>query len=216
MIEKTTWFQLQPLYKHLRKQAENNKAYKKIEIGATFFLITVFLFTAIAPTAKAISNLIGEIKSKEVLEKKLKNKINSVILAQNNYSLMQEDSLYQILESSFPSRPRYYQAALAFSSSSKVSNTTLNQITFDPGKKESSNTSESKELFGVNSTTVGEYRPSLEMIKNITNNRRLTDIESIQLNQLDKKDKSSSSSAFINLNLSTSLFYLPPLSDEQK
>lgn len=216
MIEKTTWFQLQPLYQYLRQQAENKKSFKYLEIGATFFLIAIFLFTAIAPTATAISKLIGDIKSKEILENKLKAKINSIILAQDNYSLMQENSTYQVIESSFPSRPRYYQSALVFSSGSKESNTSLNKLTFDPTKKDMSSLTDQKQLYGVNALTQGEYRSSLDMINKITNNRRLTDIESIQLSQLDKKEKSSSSSAFINLNLSTSLFYLPTISNEQK
>ena len=217
MIEKTTWFQLQPLYQHLREQAENKKSYKYLEIGATFFLIAIFLFTAIAPTLSAISKLVGEIKSKETLELKLKDKINSVISAQNNYSSMQEESNYQVLESSFPSRPRYYQSALAFSSGFQQTNTTLNQLTFDPNKSESSDTTiDPKRLFGVNASGQAEYRSSLEMINKISNNRRLTDINSIQLSQPEKKDKLASSSAYINLNLSTNLFYLPTISNEQK
>lgn len=218
MIEKTTWFQLQPLYQHLRQQSENKKSFKYLEIGATFFLVAIFLFTAIAPTAMAISKLIGEIKSKQVLEKKLKSKINSIILAQNNYSMMQENSKYQVLESSFPSRPRYYQSALAFSSSSQLSNISLNQLSFDP-KKADSNTvtpENPKQLFGVNTSTQGEYKSSLEMINKISNDRRLIDIETIQLSQLEKKEKSSSSSAYINMYLSTNLFYLPTVPNEQK
>lgn len=218
MIEKTSWFQLQPLYQYLRKQAENKKSYKYLEIGATFSLIAIFLFTAITPTATAISKLVGEIKSKQILEKKLKAKINSVIMAQENYSLMQENSRYQILESSFPSRPRYYQSALAFSSSSVNSDTNLYQLSFDLKNKGSSNKTkdDSKQLFGIDISTQGSYQSSLEMINNIAKNRRLTDIESIQLGQIDKKDKSSSNSAYINMNLSTSLFYLPTISNEQK
>lgn len=214
MIEKTTWFQLQPLYQHLRQQAENKKSYKYFEIGATFFLIAIFLFFAITPTASAISKLVGEINSKQILEKKLKDKINSIILAQNNYSLMQENTQYQILESSFPSRPRYYESALAFSSASKESNTLLEQLTFDVSKQVSSDSQNQNQLFGVDSSTTGEYQSSLDMIKKITNNRRLTNLESIQLSQPEKKDKSASSSAYINLNLSTKLFYLPTISNE--
>lgn len=218
MIEKTSWFQLQPLYKHLRQQAENKKSYKYLEIGATFSLIAIFLFTAIAPTATAISKLVGEIKSKQILEKKLKSKINSIILAQENYSLMQENSRYQILESSFPSRPRYYESALAFSSSSQNSNTTLKQLSFDTQKNDSSKqaSSESKQLFGINASAQGDYPSSLKMINSIANSRRLTDIESIQFSQIDKKEQSSSSSAFINVNLSSSLFYLPTIPNEQE
>ncbi len=218
MIEKTSWFQLQPLYQYLRQQAENKKSYKYLEIGATFFLIAIFLFTAITPTATAISKLVGEIKSKQILEKKLKSKINSVILAQDNYSLMQENSRYQILESSFPARPRYYQSALSFSASSLNSNTNLNQLSFNLNSTDSPNntTDISKQSFGINISAQGDYQSFLEMINMIINTRRLTDIESIQLNQIDTKEKSSLNSDFINLNLSTSLYYLPTVSNEQK
>ena len=77
MIEKKTWFQIQPLYQHVRRQAENKKTVKYVEIGTTFSLIAVFLFAAIAPTASAISKLIGEIKAKELTVKEMKTKINN-------------------------------------------------------------------------------------------------------------------------------------------
>lgn len=214
MIEKTTWFQLQPLYRHLREEAEKKKSYKYLEVGATFFLIAVFLFTAIAPTAKAISNLIGEIKSKQVTEKKLRDKINSIILAQDNYSMMQENSRYQILESSFPSRPRYYHSALAFSSASNQDNSTLNQISFNLSPKESEKIE--SQSYSVNITTKGDYSSSLEVLNKIADNRRLTELESIQFRQLDKKEMSASSSGYINLNISTNLFYLPTISNDKK
>jgi len=216
MIEKTTWFQLQPLYQHLRQQTENKKFYKYLEVGATFSLIAIFLFTAVTPTASAISKLVGEIKSKQVLEKKLKNKINSIILAQENYSSMQENSQYQVLESSFPSRPKYYQSALTFSSSSKLSNTNLNQINFDLSKQKESDSQNQNKLFGVNSSATGEYLSSLEMIKKIADSRRLIDIENISIGRPDQKDLSDTDSPYINLNISAKLFYLPTTSNEQK
>lgn len=217
MIEKTSWFQLQPLYRHLRQQAENKKTYKYVEIGATFFLIAIFLSTAIAPTAKAISTLLGEIKSKEILEKKLKNKIDSIILAQTNYSLMQEESRYQILESSFPSRPRYYDSAVVFSSAATQSNNQLDQLSFKVDPNESLDSKPQNPSFSLNSSTQSEYRSLLDMINKIKDNRRLVDIESLQINQIDKKEKSSSSSSsLINLSLSTNLFFLPTILNEQK
>ena len=216
MIEKTTWFQFQPLYQHLRQQAENKKFFKYLEVGATFSLIAIFLFTAITPTATAISKLIGEIKSKQILEKKLKNKINSIILAQNNYSLMQENTNYQILESSFPTRPRYYQSALAFSSASKQSSTSLGQLTFDLTQKDSYGSKDQNKLFNISSSTTGSYQSSLDMIKKIANNRRLTELETIQLSQPVQKETPDSGSGYINLGLSTKLFYLPTISNEQK
>ena len=66
---------IRPLYQYLRKQAENKKTAKYIEVAATFTLITIFLFLAIKPTALAISSLVGEIKSKEIASQKCKNRI---------------------------------------------------------------------------------------------------------------------------------------------
>lgn len=86
MIEKTTWFQLQPLYHYLRQQSEKQKFLKQLEIGATFSLVAIFLFTAITPTAKAIFSLIGEIKSKELTTASMKSKIINILEAQSNYS----------------------------------------------------------------------------------------------------------------------------------
>jgi hypothetical protein len=51
MIEKTSWFKNQSIYQYIRQQAENKKLIKYLEIGGTFSLITIFLVTAIAPTA---------------------------------------------------------------------------------------------------------------------------------------------------------------------
>lgn len=218
MIEKTTWFQLQPLYQHLRQQAENKKFYKYIEIGATFLLIAIFLFTAITPTATAISKLIGEINSKQILEKKLKAKISSIIIAQDNYSLMQEISKYQILESSFPSRPRYYQSALGFSSNATNSNIGINQLAFNLKNEDIPGVvpDESKKVFVIDVSGRGTYQSSLGMINSILKNRRLSDIESIQLSQIKRDQQASANSDYINLNLSTNLFYLPTISNEQK
>ncbi len=218
MIETTSWFQLRPLYQHLRQQAEKTKTYKYLEIGATFSLIAIFLFTAIAPTATAISKLVGEIKSKQILEKRLKTKIDSIILAQDNYSLMQENSRYQVLESSFPSRPRYYESVVALSSSSQNSNTNLDQLSFNLNKKKStaSSSNGSNLSFGINVSIQGNYHSSLKMINNTLNNRRLTDIESILLSQIKEKEASISGSEFINMNLSTNLYYLPTSQNEQK
>jgi hypothetical protein len=218
MIEKTTWFQLQPLYQHLRQQAENKKFYKYLEIGATFLLIAIFLFTAITPTATAISKLIGEINSKQILEKKLKAKISSIIIAQDNYSLMQEMSKYQVLESSFPYRPRYYQSALGFSSSATNSNIGINQLMFNLKNEDTpiAIPDESKKIFTIDVSAQGTYQSSLGMINNILKNRRLSDIESIRLDQIKRDQQVSSGSNYINLNLSTNLFYLPTIPNEQK
>jgi Tfp pilus assembly protein PilO len=203
MIEKTNWFQLQPLYQYLRQQAENKKFLKYLEIGATFSLVAIFLLTAIAPTASAISSLLGEIKSKELTTNSMKQKILNILTAQENYSAVQEK--YQVLESSYPTSQEFYNSASSFSSISKESSTSLKQIKFDltdDKLKQSTNYS-----FGVNLTADGSYASIMEMIKKVTQGRRLVDIKSIKISQ--NNDNNSNSSNNLDLNLSTSLFYSP-------
>lgn len=211
MIEKTTWFQLQPLYRYLRQQAENQKFLKYLEIGSTFFLIAIFLFTAIAPTASAISSLVGEIKSRELTTKNMKEKISNILLAQEDYSAVQEK--YQILESSYPTSQEFYNSASTFSSISKESSTSLKQLSFNLNDEVISN-GESPLSFGLNISTGGSYSAILDMIKKISNDRRIINISSIQISQPSADDKTAEPN-HINLNLSTDLFYLPINSDEK-
>jgi hypothetical protein len=152
MIEQTNWFKVQSLYRYVRQQSENKKTFKYFEIGATFLLITIFLVTAIAPTASAISKLLGEIKSKEITTKSMKQKIINIVAAQDSYAQAQEQ--YQLIESSYPSKPEFYQAASTFSSISRLSNTSMKQIKYDLSDKNETSS------YGVNLAIDGSYESS--------------------------------------------------------
>lgn len=192
MIEQNSWFKTQSLYQYVRQQAENQKILKYLEVGATFLLITIFLATAIAPTASAISQLLGEIKSKEITTRSMKQKIINVVSAQTNYAQAQEE--FQILESSYPSMPEFYQTALIFSSISKETNTPIKELRYDL-------TSSQKNIsYNVDITAVGSYQNFLDMINQINQGRRLMDINTVTMNQLNNS---------LNLSLSANLVYLP-------
>lgn len=212
MIEKTTWFQLQPLYRYVRQQAENQKFLKYLEIGSTFSLIAIFLFSAIAPTASAISSLVGEIKSKELTTKNMKQKINNILLAQQDYSAVQEK--YQILESSYPTSQEFYNSASAFSSISKETSSYIKQLKFNLSDETNPNKGDPLS-FGVNLSTEGSYSSILDAIKKISNGRRLININSIQITQSAVDGNKVLNPTNISLSLSTNLFYLPINSDEK-
>jgi len=213
MIEKTSWSQLQPLYRYVRQQAENKKFMKYLEIGATFALIAMFLFFAIQPTASAISKLIGEINSKQLLISQSKAKINSILIAQAAYSDAQEK--YQIIASGLPDNPRFYQAANNFYSMANLSSVDIKNINFvlndssDSSSTNSQKNSSASNTFALYFSGVASYPQSLDLIKKILQNRRLVDITNIQINQIDSKtsEKESLPSNQINLSLSSNLFY---------
>ena len=95
---------LTPLFDYIKKRQENRKLRKTFELAATFILISFFLFFAIKPTALTISALIGDIKSKELLSREMRNKITEVISAQDLFSQVQER--YSLVDSCLPALPR--------------------------------------------------------------------------------------------------------------
>jgi len=210
MIERKSWVQLQPLYRYVRQQAENKKFFKYIEITATFILITLFLFFAIKPTATAISKLLGEITSKQLLVSQMKSKINSVLNAQNSYSEAQVK--YQVIESSLPSSPMFYQAYNNFYSMSDDSSVKPTTVNFDLSPKDDSSDKEKSvsnpgtKSFGVKFGGSGSYPQILSFIKKAVDNRRLVDIKSIQLSQ-SRQEEDSAPSNVLNVNISSDLFY---------
>lgn len=195
MIEKTNWFKNQSIYQYIRQQAENRKTMQYLEVGATFLLITVFLTTAIAPTASAISKLLGEIKSKEITTIAMKQKIANVVLAQDDFAQAQEK--FSILESSYPSKPEFHQAASTFSSISKQSNTSIKQIKYNLNNDSKKQNIQS---YNIDLSINSSYSGMLDMIKRIENSRRLIDINSVVFTKTDKG---------LILNISTNLVYSP-------
>lgn len=200
MIEKTTWFQLQPLYKYIRQQSENRQFFRYLEIGGTFLLMSIFLFSAILPTATAISSLVGDIKSKETLSAAMSTKITNIMQAQDSFSQVQGN--YSVLESSYPSLPNFYKSASVFSYISKESSTPIKQIRF---QLDDNSTDTKKDTFGINLNTVGSYRSLIDSIEKISNNRRLVDIKSIQISQINDKQTNTNQ---LNLTVSADLYFL--------
>ena len=208
MIYNKNWFQLQPMYAYIRKQAENEKFLKYLEIGGTFTLIATFLFFAIMPTMTTISSLLGEIKSKESFIKKVDKKIANIIKAQENYSQIQEK--YYLVEESFPSQPGFYNGASNLATLFKNSSLEINQIGLNLSDQNTQEESSNQffKSYQVSLIGTGSYSAIMDMIKKMSNNRRLLNTSSIQIGQI-KTDKNEIGSKNIKINLSNDLFFLP-------
>jgi len=210
MKQNDTLDRVRPLYQYLRKQAENKKAAKYFEVAGTFIFITLFLFLAIKPTALAISSLVGEIKSKELANQKMKARIGSIIQAQESFAQAQEK--YSVLESGFPSNPSFYQAAVNFSTLAQSSSLKINQLKFDLSEENKKNKKDSKDsqikTFQINFSSTGQYQSAISFIKELLNNRRLVNISSIQFSQ-PKDSNMVTGSSIININLDADIPYSP-------
>lgn len=204
MTENKTWFQLRPMYDYIRKQTENKKFLKYLEIGGTFSLITLFLFFAIMPTITTISSLVGDIKSKEAYISKVDLKVANLIEAQESYAQVQEK--YYLVEDAFPSLAHYYDGVSNLAIVFQDSSLDITQIGLNINEDDDS-TNNFFKTYQVSVNGEGQYSSVLEMIKKMFNNRRLVNTTSVQLNQLPKEDQTDSKK--IRVNLSNNLYFLP-------
>ncbi len=202
MKDTKNWFQLRPMYSYIRKQAENKKAMKYLEIGGTFTLIAIFLFFAIMPTMTTIFSLLGEIKSKQTFIKKVDAKIVNILKAQEVFAKIQES--YLIIEESFPSQPQYYNSASNLATIFRDSALDISQINFGLGQED--NKDQFFKTYQVNINGQGQYSDIINMLNKMLNNRRLVNTSSIQISQIDNDNKSDPNK--IKINLSNDLYFL--------
>jgi hypothetical protein len=196
------------LYEYLQKQYENRRLIKFIEIGSTFFLISFFLLFAVRPTALVISALVGEIKSKEILSEKMKNKIDQVIMAQDSFSQVQEN--YTLIEDSLPSRPNYSSVADILNGSAQQSQLVNNSISFDLIQK---NTDKGRaigfETYTANPVVGGSFSSITAYIDKLLHSRRVMDIKTITLSN-HKSDSTTQKAApgqIIDIGIAPIIYY---------
>ena len=183
--------QITPLFAYLQKQRENKKVTRLFEIGATLFFISFFVFFAIKPTLLTISSLVGEIKSKELLSKELKGKIDDIIAAQDLFSQVQER--YYLVESSLPQNPHFYLANSHLFTLSQNHQVPLNKLDYIVSDSD---------YFATSISTSSSYLSAISLISDILNSRRLIDINafsfSLSKDNLDQE---------IKINLPLKIYY---------
>lgn len=189
-----------PLLEYLKERRENQKFIKSMELGATFLLISFFLFFAIKPTILTISALVGENTSKEILSKQMRLKINNVIQAQDNFSKIQEK--YQIIEDALPDSPRYSDALTQIRSASQHSLINLDKINFNITEN-IDKTNPNLNSFSIIANTKTNFSSVINLLDRLLNNRRIMDFTNINLNNL----KEGNSPGQINFSFSTDFFY---------
>jgi Tfp pilus assembly protein PilO len=201
------------MYSYIRKQAENEKYLRYLEIGATFSLVAIFLFFAIMPTVTTIFSLVGQIKSKEAFIKKVDSKVSNVLKAQDSYAQVQEK--YYLVEDSFPTLAQYYNGTSNLATLFKDSSLKINQI--DLNLNEDSNTNNQFfQTYQVNISGEGQYSSIIDMVKKMLNNRRLINTTNIQLSQPNNNNNDNQSgSKIIKISLSNDLYFLSN-TDEKK
>ncbi|MFA6249974.1 MAG: hypothetical protein WC686_00530 [Candidatus Shapirobacteria bacterium] len=210
----SSFSQSKPLYEFLRKQQDNEKFNRGLEITGTFILISFFLFFAIKPTAYTISSLLGDIRSKEELIKKMRTKINTVIQAQESFSLIQ--GKYRLVDSSLPDSARFNQAYTQVTGSLQSSGLNQSKIPFSLPLNSSYPASSHVSVFASNLALDASFSQAVNFINKLTNNRRLVDIKSISFFRPSIGSGTDSSSGTIKVNFGIEYLYWDSTSNEKK
>lgn len=200
-LEKATISRIRPMFEYLSKQQENQRFTRSIEIAATFILISFFMIFAIRPTALTISALVGDIKSKEIQSHNMKSKISNIIQAQDLFSQVQER--YQIVESSFPDKPRYAHITTQFQQTALNQQFELDRLSFNLSGKEG------EDVFSISVNSPANFRQAVSFVDELLKNRRLIEINNYYLvtSRNEERGSESSPSGKITLSFTANNFF---------
>jgi hypothetical protein len=183
---------LSPLFEYIKKRQEDRKFRETIELSATFILISFFLFFAIKPTIFTISALVGEIKSKELLSRGMKNKIGQVISAQDLFSQVQER--YSLIESALPALPRFSQATDQISGLLGQNQLEVDKLNFQISNNK---------YFSTSVSTASSFTSGLNLISSFLQSRRLLEIPHLSFST----NKESVENHQVIFNLPLNIYY---------
>jgi hypothetical protein len=203
---------IKPLFDYLNKQRENQKFVKTTEITATFILISFFLFFAVRPTFLTISSLVGEIKSKELMKKELKVKINNVILAQDLFSQAQER--YQVIDSSLPDKPGFFDAANQTIKTGQNADIAVSRLNINLLDKNDKLIDPNLNTYTIGLNIDGQFSNAVKAVGDLLNNRRVINIESFGISKQTVSSNQASPSATttsggITTSFTASFYYWP-------
>lgn len=205
---------IKPLFDYIKKQQENRKFVKSIEISATFVLITFFLYFAVRPTVITISKLKGDIESKKILKEELKSKINQVIIAQDKFSQVQER--YSVVESSLPDNPNFYEASYIIQSTGTKLNIPVNTITFDLEEHPETVLEPGLKSYSTSVVVNGSFSDLVNLSNQILKSPRTDNISSINfVGTKDTVANDSTPSATTNSKFYTTFYYWPTLNEKK-
>ena len=202
---------LKPLYNYLKKQRENYKFIRSVELSATFVLITFFLLFAIRPTVLTITTLWGDIQSKQLLKGRLKDKINNIIQAQDLFSQVQER--YQIVNDSLPDRPSFYETARQIVQTGNNSLLNVNDFNYDLLSNDKQSLSPNVKVYQISLNVNGSFSSAAGLITQLLKNRRLINIKTISIGQsapANSNAPASSTPGTTSTGFASSFYYWSP------
>lgn len=208
MADLSSYLKTRSLFSHLRKQRENNRFLNMVEIAVSFLFIYILLLVAIKPAVNAISDLLGQIEAREKLTQQMRQKINSIVVAQETYSQIQQD--YDLIQASLPDTPSYYQATSQFVVNGTNNALPMTDVDFifskDKDKKDAKTQNSS---YSISSSSTSNFRSIISFLSSILNNRRIYRFTGLSLSAPAENEEvgEGSSSTDVVFDYSADIYY---------
>lgn len=134
------------------------------------------------------------------MKKELRVKINNVITAQDLFSQAQEK--YQLINSSLPDRPNFFEAANQTQKTSQDSGIAINKLTINLSENKETVSNPNLNTYSIGLVIDGQFSSVTKIISDLLSNRRLINIDSFIISR--QKDSPASPSASTNGGIKTS------------
>ncbi len=174
---------------------KSDQLWSYTEVTLTILLILFFIVFAIRPTVLAISSLLGEIRSREILSRQMGEKIEALVAAQNSYFLAEQK--IGLLDDFYPEKINIAQGAaqiigLALSYNIEITSMNFSQITFP-------NQTEEVGFISFDFAGLSSYQNTKQFLTSLFSVRRMIKIESYTLKPKVEGDKVDPEKININI-----------------
>lgn len=175
-----------------------------------FLVIALFGWYAIKPTIQTILFLQREIVDKTDLNKKMDEKINALIIAQNTMDAVQNK--LSLLEVAIPSNPDAVDVAkqiqnLTTANQASISAAQISTVPILIDKSLNKKPGETYMEFPVNVTFTGEYANLKTVLTTVTGLQRALSISSLTMNATKDSVSTKSASTAIQAIIKVTAFY---------
>ncbi len=189
-LNQTNQLNYKSYYHSIRRAYHKPIAQTSSALILTILTISFFGFAAIRPTLSTVSSLVGEIKEKEELEKKVDTKLNALNTAQAQFNQHQTTLLN--FDLAIPPEHQLDQLLLQLEYINSLHSTRLVSLRIDPLTLVGTNPEAEASPFSsllIRMTSKGELPQLKQLLADLNNLQRVVLIDSVSFSQPSLEDE---------------------------
>ncbi len=195
----------------LRFLVEGEKGWHILEAFLTLFLLLFLLIFALRPTVLAISQLMGEIKARQHLSRRMEHKINDLTQAQSVYFDFENN--IALLDAYYPEGLHFKQGALQLLGEALENNLEIEGISLKGWQLPKKTTIDGK--LGFHLSVKGQYEDIKNFLKGLYQVRRAIWVETYTLAPA-KTRLGEANKSLLELNIDGYFLFFSPTSGNSK